>query len=409
MVFLNIKIKQAMVLIAIAFLLVSCASYQTQVDQARKLMTSGDYENALSQLKPLADEEGKDQLVHALDYALALQIDGQYQKSIKYFLLAEKLADQNDYHSVSKLAASVLVNQEMVQYKGDEYEKLLINTMLAVNFAVLGNLESARVETKKSLEKLERMLSNGKTYHSKNPFVLYLNAIIWEANRDWDDAYIDYLSVYKLVPSFKPVQKDLTRLAKLSGRDYEYKKWKNTFSLDSVSSKSNTAEVILVFQQGWGPRKRPSYSDRIIPMLSPVSSRFYSGVLTVEGYGSVNTKTVFNVEEAAIRTLNQQLAPLIAKRVASLVAKKAVSRQVYKKDKGLGVLSDVVLTLSERADLRQWSLLPKTFQVARLSVKPGVHNIEVLGNDGGSLKRVCDFENIKIKKNEKKIISCRAF
>lgn len=398
-----------MVLIAIAFLLVSCASYQTQVDQARKLMTSGDYENALSQLKPLADEEGKDQLVHALDYALALQIDGQYQESIKYFLLAEKLADQNDYHSVSKLAASVLVNQEMVQYKGDEYEKLLINTMLAVNFAVLGNLESARVETKKSLEKLERMLSNGKTYHSKNPFVLYLNAIIWEANRDWDDAYIDYLSVYKLVPSFKPVQKDLTRLAKLSGRDYEYKKWKNTFSLDSVSSKSNTAEVILVFQQGWGPRKRPSYSDRIIPMLSPVSSRFYSGVLTVEGYGSVNTKTVFNVEEAAIRTLNQQLAPLIAKRVASLVAKKAVSRQVYKKDKGLGVLSDVVLTLSERADLRQWSLLPKTFQVARLSVKPGVHNIEVLGNDGGSLKRVCDFENIKIKKNEKKIISCRAF
>jgi len=224
MIFVIIKIKQAMALLALAFLLVSCASYQTQVDQSRKLMTSGQYSSALAHLKTLADKEGKDQLVHVLDYALALQIAGDYKESVKYFLISEKLASQNDYHSVSKIAASVLVNQEMLQYKGDEYEKLLINTMLAVNFAALGNLESARVETKKSLEKLESLISKGKTYHTKNPFVLYLNAIIWEANKDWDDAYIDYLSVYKLAPNFAPIKKDLVRLAKLSERNGDYKK-----------------------------------------------------------------------------------------------------------------------------------------------------------------------------------------
>lgn len=407
--FIIIKIKQAMALLALAFLLVSCASYQAQVDQARKLMASGQYDIALEQLKLLADKEGKDQLVHALDYALALQIAGEYKDSIKYFLLCEKLASQNDYHSISKVTASVLVNQEMLQYKGDEYERLLINTMLAVNFAAIGDLDSARVETKKSLEKLEVLISKGKTYHTKNPFVIYLNAIIWEANKDWDDAYIDYLNVYKLVPSFDPIKKDLIRLAKLSGRRDEHKKWKNTFGIDAPANIKNKAEVILIFQQGWGPRKRPSYTDRIIPVLRPVPSRFYSGVLSVEGYGSVPTKTVFNVESAAIRTLNEQLAPLIAKRVASLIAKKALANQVYKKDQGLGVLTDVVLTLSERADLRQWSLLPETFQVARLAVKPGIHEVEILGDDGGSLKRVCDFEKVIVKKNEKKIISCRAF
>jgi len=67
------------------------------------------------------------------------------------------------------------------------------------------------------------------------------------------------------------------------------------------------------------------------------------------------------------------------------------------------------MTIAERPDLRQWSLLPKTFQVARLSVSPGELDIKVLGNDGGALKRVCDFPKTQIKSNEKKIISCRAF
>ncbi len=403
------KVFKAMAFMVIAFLLISCASYQTQVDQARRLMTSSNYDQALAELKPLADKEGKDQLVHVLDYALALQISKKYKESNKYFLLAEKLTDEKDFHSISKIASSVLVNQEMVQYKGDEYEKLLINTMLAVNFAALGELESSRVETKKSLQRLDLLISEGKSYHSKNPFVLYLNAIIWEANKDWDDAYIDYYSVYKLMPNFKPVQKDLIRLAKLSGRRSDHKKWINAFELSDASSEASS-EVILIFQQGWGPRKRPSYNDQVVPMLRPVGSKFNRGALSVEGYPHIFTTTVFDVEQAAIKTLNGQLAPLIAKRIASIAAKKVLAGQMYKKDKGLGALTDVVLTLAERADLRQWSLLPETFQVARLNVKPGVHSIQVLGDDGsGLLSRVCDFDNIVISKNEKKFISCRSF
>ena len=104
-----------------------------------------------------------------------------------------------------------------------------------------------------------------------------------------------------------------------------------------------------------------------------------------------------------------QLAPLFAKRAAVVVGKKVLSREVYKKDQGLGLITDLLLSVSERADLRQWSLLPKSIQVARINVKPGRHNIIVKGNGVYETEVLCEFSKVYVHKGDKRILNCRGF
>ena len=98
------------------FFLSACATYQDQVAGARDAISSGDTEKALKELKPKADKPSDDQLIYVLDYATALQYADRIDESNKYFMMADKLAEVQDYHSVSKVAGSMFLNEEMVQY-----------------------------------------------------------------------------------------------------------------------------------------------------------------------------------------------------------------------------------------------------------------------------------------------------
>ena len=85
------------------------------------------------------------------------------------------------------------------------------------------------------------------------------------------------------------------------------------------------------------------------------------------------------MERVAIKTLNDQYAPLIAKRLAGVVVKEIAADQVRQKNEGLGLLTFVGLHLTDRADLRQWSTLPETFQVAKIRLKAGKYKVKVQG------------------------------
>ena len=141
------------VLIGVLIALSGCATYQNKVAPARDLLSNRQCEPALKTLEDLSNVVDGDQLVHLLDYAGALQVCGDYKKSNQIFLKAEKLADEIDYHSVSRLAGATLMNEEMVQYKGDTFEKLFLNVSLALNFMQLGQFESALVEVRKINQK----------------------------------------------------------------------------------------------------------------------------------------------------------------------------------------------------------------------------------------------------------------
>src|SRR5689334_17701044 len=126
--------KRNFILFLLVLLATGCASYQKDVSAARNDLQNGRADDAIKKLEPLALKDGDDQLVYLFDYATALQAAGRYEDSIRAFTMASKIAEVKDYHSLSRITGSLILNEGMVQYKGEDYEKLLINVFLAQNY-----------------------------------------------------------------------------------------------------------------------------------------------------------------------------------------------------------------------------------------------------------------------------------
>lgn len=390
-----------------------CATYQSDVAPVRDLLVSRQCEPSLKILAELSAKPNGDQLVHLLDYGSALQICEDYKKSNEVFAQAETVADQADYHSISKVAGATLLNEEMIQYKGDTFEKFFINISAALNYMELGQFDNALVEVRKMNQKFDKYRAEDKKNFELSPFSKYLSALIWEADQKYDDACIDFKDAYALDPSSVRVAQDMLRGCWEARRTGEFdelvKKTKATAQDIKLAKQPSKSELILIFMQGWGPRKQPRPENRTFPQLVSVPSSTY--YLKAEVMDSANknavssyrSELVYNVEKAATDTLDADYKSLIARRVGSRVAKEVLADQIRQKDKALGQLAWLVMVASERADLRQWSIFPKTIHVVRIPLAVGTHKIRLTGmniylNDSEQIPDM----SVTIKPGEKK-------
>ncbi len=375
---------------AVAMTAAGCATYQDNVNQARHLLESGDPMAAAHDLKKLAQQRGNDQLVYLFDYATCLQVEGRYKASNRYFDRADQLADVKDYLSVSREAGSLLFAQEMVQYKGEDYENLLVNLMEALNYLMLGDHDDARVEVRAMNDKLDYYRLKENRSYDQNTMALYLGGMMWEDDKNYDSAYIEYSKAYKLNPGVPSLQTALVRTAYLDQRHSKFRKWSKKFGIpfDKKWTDPNYGELILIYEQGWAPRKYPRPEAPELPELFPRPSETVSAEMNIAGMPAVQTQEVYSVQRAAIKTLDDEYNTLVAKQVAGYVAKQVVADQVAQKNQALGAILDIAMQASDRADLRQWSTLPQSFQVARVYLKTGNYNVSVQGLNSAGLPSV---------------------
>ena len=260
---------------AVALLFAGCATYQLKISEPRTLLKAGQFAKSIELFGNLAKEESKDQLIYSLDYATALQISGDYSQSAKEFIKADKLISLNDFHSVSGLVGATLGGEEMVQYKGESFEKFLLNVINSLNYVMLGQVDEAVVEARIINDKINKMRMDGRDPYEPSPFARYLSGILWESQRNFDSAYIEYEAAYKLDPLNPFIQQDLLRISRLSHRTESLQKWKNQFGgqkEDPSSVSKENGELVVIFQQGWGPEKHPSKNYRF-PQLVPQFSK----------------------------------------------------------------------------------------------------------------------------------------
>lgn len=382
----RIKFTLKVSVLVVCLLLAGCATYQSKVFKSRQLVESGQISEATSQLKVLADQEGDDQLIYVLDYATLLQYAGDFKESNQYFFKALKLIDQFDYQSVSRVTGSLLFNEEMVQYKGDTFEKIFVNAFLALNFLELNDLDSALVETRRINQKYQTYRQEEKKNFEMNSFATYLSAMIWEADGKYDDAYIAYKDAYKIDKNIGTIDDDLVRTSKKSQRIDDYKKLKVEFPQvkeDPSWYDKSQGEVIVIFQNGWGARKDFNPQSPRFPILRSVPAESRNARVSVEplekngAHYNAQTEFVYSVDDAAIRTLVEDQGSLVARRLGGVVAKEVAADQIRQKNELLGFVAAVAMHASDRADLRQWSFLPKEFQMVRIRVKPGKYKVRL--------------------------------
>lgn len=413
-----------LVVMILAVAMAGCASFLSQAEETKSLLRQGQIAQALKDLKEKSETEGKDQLMYTLDYAMALQITGDYRSSAQTFIKADQLLEQKDYHSISQVVGATLGAEEMVQYKGESYEKFLLNSMNAINYLMLGDYDSALVECRRINSKISTFKMEGREAYELSPFASYLSGVIWESQKKYDDAYIEYEAAYKLDPTIAGIGGDLIRSARLAGREQSLEKWKKEFktdqsALDEEFNGRKNGEVVVIFQQGFGAKKVPRLDEPRFPTLKTEFLR--TSVAQIEitpldsSTGKILSQTkksrvVYDIDRMAMITMDKDYNSLVARRIGGIAAKAVVSDQIRQKNELLGSVAWIAMNLADRADLRQWSTLPAKIQMARIFLKPGKYNLTVLGLDSGDAPTADHLPTqvIEIKSGKKVFVNFRS-
>lgn len=362
------------VLLISTLVLYSCATHQSRLAPVRSNLLLGQCEEALKKLDELTAKDDSDRLLYLMEYGSALQICKDYRKSNEMFLMADKLSEQIDYISVSKVVGATLLNEEMIQYKGDIFEKLFINASAALNFLELEQYDEAMVEVRRINEKYNKFTAEEKTSYELNSFAQYLAGLIYEQDKKYDDACISYKNAYKLDMTFRNVALDMLTACWRAKRTQEFgelvKQVEPTSDELQFVKRKTKNEKIVLYLQGLGPQKAPRPENHLYPYLLPAQNLTKEIMLNYtdenEKPNSKVSSPVYSVAKAAMNTLEADYNSLTGRRLGARIAKEVVADQIRQKDKALGDLALIVMVVAERADLRGWSLLPETIQVTRV-------------------------------------------
>ncbi|MBY0470378.1 hypothetical protein K2X30_04355 [bacterium] len=398
-------------------ILTSCVSARMSDSVTDGLFRRGEYGEAANRLRQGVEREGeggRDLLLYLLDLGLTLHTSGNYEESNKVFLQADKIAEIKDYTSLASEGATLLVSENSKDYKGEDFEKVLINTYLAINFALMGDHEDALVEARRVNRKLSLMVSEGERKYKQNAFARYLSAVMYEADRNYNDAYVDYKNTRQLVPDYPGLGRDLWRTAWLLGMSDEMERWDREYGLGDedhragrqLSPRVGKAEIVVIYQNGISPVKRPNPSFRTLPKFFPRYNPVLQANVDIDGKPVGTTAVLHNIEATAMENLDEKYAGLIAKKLAGVVAKEVVADQIDKNtgNQGWGALARLILYSADQADLRSWSLLPRDLQMARFTVEPGTHTVRVSPiGDGASIPE----KTVQVGKGQKVFVNFR--
>ncbi|TWW09228.1 hypothetical protein E3A20_16430 [Planctomyces bekefii] len=199
------RLKLFSVLCLAALNFQGCASYTEETRDIRQLYRGDQFQTALEKLDASTiKNEDKNRLLYRLEKAMILDRMGDFKKSRNLLIEADKIADELYTVSISRTAASFVMNDGAMDYSGEDYEKVAIHTQLALSFIGTNELESARVQAKKinnKLHEINQQYEKNKNRYSEDAFARFLSGLIFEARGELDDAIIDYGRALELYSS----------------------------------------------------------------------------------------------------------------------------------------------------------------------------------------------------------------
>jgi len=422
------------VLLSLSFLLATgctgLTNYAKVTEQARFSISQGRFEDALTAF-PDKYARGKDEVLVRLERATLLQLMGKYDESSREFQLgAAKIREYEEKAVISASRAtsqlgSLLLNEQVRPYEGEDFEKILIHAFGAVNYLMTGDLEGARVEIRnayqrqnelkerheKALEKAEKE-SRGTNWQDsfqkadsdryrelkskagdinsiyQNAFAYYISSLVYELGGEEDEAYIDLKKGIEAAPWSKSIRKDLIRLSRRLGRGEDTEQWQEAFGkLEDECGKG--LDIFVIFQHGVAPVKeelsfpvplsRGGLSFASLPVYRFVPSSVRAAELVYEDRVT-ETSLVSDTDAIASRNLLDQFPVLFAKQVARSYFKARMTSKLSKEYGAIGAITGTIAAaITERADLRAWASLPKEIQVVREFVPESTKKIVVRG------------------------------
>ena len=395
------KIIESALLLCV-LLLTNCATYTGEMTKFREAFYDENTE-ALSLLEksPVASRS-QDKVLYHLERGMLEYVSKDFKEATNNFSAAETLIDQLYTTSLSKEAGGLAIGEYLTDFKGETHEQLLTLLFSAQSYLSLKKPSAALVDIRRLQEKISTL-----KIETPMPYVHYLSGLIYEMNKNWDDAIISYKKAWddKLIESSIP----LKRLALLRNR-------KDILNLlPKTTPKSEETEVVFVLENGRSPIKVPEnifvpLNDTVVRVSFPVyrdvyyGSRYASIALNEKFLG--NTENILDINSLCKQSLEKRRSKDLMRAALRVFTKDQAARRL---GQSFGIfaliLTNIFSVATETADTRSWTTLPDSLQLYRFSLNPNTsYDLRIKPQQGPA-------HNVRLRlaPGEKKFIQIRTF
>jgi uncharacterized protein len=391
-------------------------------------VNNGDYAVAEGKLREIGGKKKIDFLVDTCDMAMVMSRAGKYQEANEFLQQADDKIKEYFTENVTDVLAAIGWNESTGNYKGEEFERNMVDLLQAMNYLSMGNYEAARIEAQQANTKLADFVellkrNNVTSGFVSDPFAYFMTGLAFEAAaskeagdqryRLLDEARLAYTKALQdyqglggrygaEVPTGLPADLERIKAEVCNPSD---------MPASGVCNQGSTqAELIVVTGVGQIPHKQSlkwiqsDGKDNLVvtyPEFFESPTRVQGARVDING-NQYWTSTIYDVGKVAVEVNKERLDQLkdkaIARAMAKYITKKAaravadVGNRVGGSGGGIAALIGSIVSLGvqvaeavEVADTRSWMSLPNRYTMARFPVEPGVQKFNLEFVDAAGL------------------------
>ena len=217
-----------------------CATYKDGTQKAFNAVEKGNYPVALVEMKKAIKPDGNDRLVYFMEIGLLEHLNGQYELSNQNLSRAASIGEELETKRAGDTITAALTSPRSGEYQGSKFERAFVHYYKALNYIKLAAkatrrsdieslLEGARIESRRVDILLTAIQNEEGTYQEvkdkkgklfgqlleiyrkldagidtealkfrEDAYIRYMSGVIYEANKEYDDARIAYQQSAKL-------------------------------------------------------------------------------------------------------------------------------------------------------------------------------------------------------------------
>jgi uncharacterized protein len=408
-----------------------CASmaHKKELTAFNNLYSTGQYtEAANTEIKKKGEKKlDPSKLLQLLQAAAALRYAQQYQQSLLLFDECEDIIkhhnEQSMIYNASSNVGAILVNDAALDYRGAEYDGVMVNTYKALNFWQVGKINLARIEFNRALDrqrrakerfaaeiaKLKEELEKKQEEENKKAQSKNKNALKININKNVNNHEIDtilkkkYSNLYefKAYPDFiNPFTTYIAGIFFMSEGNYSKAATllkeaygmveKNTTIADDFANaekmldgqKNNKNYTWIIFENGLCPEKeefrvdlpiflftdKAKYTGIALPKLKFRDQAYSHLIIKNSGHNVGHTSMLSSMDKVIQTEFKKKYKATVTRAVVSTLIKTYGQYLAQRKFGSLGGIAFGLYQLSTTAaDVRMWTALPKEFQLAKIN------------------------------------------
>jgi hypothetical protein len=254
----------------VAVMLSSCASFERLRSDYGSFLESADLTSAEKLIeKKKWYQKDRNKVLYYLELGALARMQGQLAESNEYLNKADYLIE--DYRaSAGAKGLAMASNPRVLPYQTEYFENIAVHYLKSLNYLQLNDLESARVEARRTnirLQQLNDAVPDKPLKYRDDVLGHIIMGLSYEKNGEWNNAFIAYrnaadlfisdgrLQTYMGVRMPEQLKCDLVNLAKKLGFSNEVERYQRILHPKCGETEGKGGALIVFWENGQAPVK----------------------------------------------------------------------------------------------------------------------------------------------------------